>query len=202
MTSVIWGWRLEAMLGFVALILLKFSVAFGGFGIILVGGVLAGTSWQLPELRRGIASALKEARDRRRIVTALWRCLIVGRYGYVPRTARTAELPIGRRYLLALPTGLHFAELELRVGELAAELRAREVRVVVIPQSAGYVELVVVMSVGLRRRHFPDGDGADILARSASPRARRYSGERGPTPLPCLACLHSGHRINERVLLS
>jgi hypothetical protein len=29
-----------------------------------------------------------------------------------------------------------------------------------------------VMSVGLRRRHFPNGDGADILARSASPHAR------------------------------
>jgi hypothetical protein len=59
-----------------------------------------------------------------------------------------------------------------------------------------------VMSVGLRRRHFPDGDGADILARSANSHARGYAGERGPTPLLCLACLQSGHRIDERVLLS
>jgi S-DNA-T family DNA segregation ATPase FtsK/SpoIIIE len=35
-------------------------------------------------------------------------------------------------------------ELNTRVGELAADLRAREVRFVALPQSAGYVELVVI----------------------------------------------------------
>jgi hypothetical protein len=77
-------------------------------------------------------------------MNALWRCQTVGRYGYAPRIEKTADTSIGRRHLLAVPTGLHFAELESQAGELAAELRAREIRFVALPQSAGFVELVVV----------------------------------------------------------
>jgi len=123
---------------------MKVMTVFDGFGVIAVGGLLVFTSWQVPALLKSTARALKEASDRRRVMNALWRCQIVGRYGYAPSIAKTADTPFGRRYLLALPTGLHFAELESRGGELAAELRAREVRFVALPQSAGYVELVVV----------------------------------------------------------
>jgi FtsK/SpoIIIE family len=144
MASAVWGWRLEASLGLISLILLNVVSVFGGFGVIIVGGLLALTSWQVPALLKDTASALKEAGDRRRVMNALWRCQIIGRYGYAPRISKTADSPIGRRYLLGLPTGLHFAELETRAGELAAELRAREIRFVALPQSAGFVELVVV----------------------------------------------------------
>jgi hypothetical protein len=144
MASVIWGWRLETSLWFGAIVLARATLAFGLVGILVVGPLLAVTWWQLPEVHENLRSSLREARDRRRIVKSFRRCHIVGRYGYTPRIAKTADSPIGRRYLLAMPTGLHWAELDTRVGELAAELRAREVRFVALPQSAGYVELVVI----------------------------------------------------------
>jgi len=144
MASVIWGWRLEMSLWFGTLLLLRAALAFGLLGLLLVSALGGTTWWQLPEVHTSLISSLHEARDRRRILKSLRRCQIVGRYGYTPRIEKTADSPIGRRYLLALPTGLHFAELETRVGELAADLRAREVRFVALPQSAGYIELVVV----------------------------------------------------------
>lgn len=142
--SVIWGWRLEATLAFAALIVLRAATAFGPLGVIVLGGLLTASCWQLPEARSSLSDSLKEARDRRVLVSAMTRCQVVGRYGYAPRIAKTANSPIWRRYLLALPTGLHLAELEPRSGELAAELRAREVRFIGLAQTAGYVELHVI----------------------------------------------------------
>jgi hypothetical protein len=144
MASVIWGWRLEMSLGFGALVLFRAALAFGGVGLFVVAAFVVATWWQLPEVRASLANSLHEAQDRRRLMRSLRRCQIVGRYGYTPRIAKTADSPIGRRYLLALPNGLHLTELETRVGELAAELRAREVRFVALARSAGYVELVVI----------------------------------------------------------
>ena len=144
MASVIWGWRLETSLWFSSIVLARAALAFGVVGLLVVGLLLAVMWWQLPEVHESLRSSLREARDRRRILKSFRRCQIVGRYGYTPRIAKTADSPIGRRYLLALPTGLHSAELDTRVGELAADLRAREVRFVALPQSAGYVELAVI----------------------------------------------------------
>ena len=155
MASAVWGWRLEASLGFVALILMKVVTDFGAFGVIAVSGLLVLTSWQVPELLKDTTRAFMEASDRRRVMNALWRCQIVGRYGYAPRIEKTADTSIGRRYLLAVPTGLHFAELESRSGELAAELRSREIRFVALPQSAGFVELVVVRKESFGREPIP-----------------------------------------------
>jgi hypothetical protein len=165
MASVIWGWRLETSLWFGAIVLTRAALAFGLVGIFVVGLLLAVTWWQLPEVHESLRSSLREARDRRRILKSFRRCQIIGRYGYTPRIAKTADSPIGRRYLLAMPTGLHWAELDTRVGELAAELRAREVRFVALPQSAGYVELVVI-----RRESFSREPMVSPLCRG-----RRYS---------------------------
>jgi S-DNA-T family DNA segregation ATPase FtsK/SpoIIIE len=129
---------------FGAIVLVRAALAFGVVGVLVIAVLVATTRWQLPEVHESLMNSLREARDRRRILTSFRRCQIIGRYGYTPRIAKTASSPIGRRYLLALPTGLHLAELETRGGELAAELRAREVRFVALPQSAGYVELVVI----------------------------------------------------------
>jgi hypothetical protein len=155
MTSVIWGWRLEASLGLVAVILFTAASDLGDLGIVVAASLLGFVNWQMPELRGNAARALSEARDCRRVMTSLWRCQIIGRYGYAPRIAKTATTPIGRRYLLALPTGLHFDELESRAGEFAAELRAREVRFVALRQSAGYVELVVIRREPFGREPIP-----------------------------------------------
>lgn len=155
MTSFIWGWRLEATLGFVTLILLRAATAFGGLGVIVTGSLLAATCWQLPDVRVNLRKALQESHDRRYLTSALRRCQILGRYGYVPRIEKTAESPIGRRYLLALPTGLHLAELETRTGELASQLRAREVRFIALAQTAGYVELHVIRRESFNREPIP-----------------------------------------------
>jgi hypothetical protein len=152
MASVIWGWRLEVSLWFGALVLVKATLAFGVVGLLVVGTLFAATKWQLPEIQASLISSLREARDRRRVLTSFRRCQIIGRYGHTPRIEKTADSPIGRRYLLALPTGLHLAELETRVGELAAEMRAREIRFVALPQSAGYIELVVVRRASFGRK--------------------------------------------------
>jgi len=138
------GWRLEVSMWFGSIVLARAALAFGLVGILVMGFLLAVTWRQVPEIHESLRSSLREARDRRRILKSFRRCQIVGRYGYTPRIAKTADSPIGRRYLLSLPTGLHFAELDTRVGELAADLRARDVRFVALPQSAGYVELVVI----------------------------------------------------------
>jgi hypothetical protein len=151
MASVIWGWRLETSLCFGALVVVRAALAFGVGGPVVVGALVIATRWQLPEVHESLLSSLCEARDRRRILTSFRRCQIIGRYGYTPRITKTADSPIGRRYLLALPTGLHFAELETRAGELAAELRARQVRFVALPQSAGFVELVVIRRESFNR---------------------------------------------------
>lgn len=151
MASVIWGWRLEGTLGFATLILLRAGAAFGELGFIAIAGILAATYWQLPEVRTNLVRALQESRDRRYLMSALRRCQILGRYGYVPRIEKTADSLIGRRYLLALPTGLHLAELETRTGELAAQLQAREVRFIALPQTAGYVELHVIRAESFSR---------------------------------------------------
>ena len=43
---------------------------------------------------------------------AFWHCAIVGRNGDVPRVERSAPLPVGRRYLVSLPPGLHAEALD------------------------------------------------------------------------------------------
>ncbi|MGB8195551.1 MAG: FtsK/SpoIIIE domain-containing protein [Acidimicrobiales bacterium] len=59
---------------------------------------------------------------------------------------RSASLPVGRRYLVSVPPGLHAEALAERSAELAATLGVREVRVKEFRDSARYVELAVIWS--------------------------------------------------------
>jgi S-DNA-T family DNA segregation ATPase FtsK/SpoIIIE len=59
---------------------------------------------------------------------------------------RSAKLPIGWRYLVSLPPGLHFEVLKSRAPEVAAALGVREVRVKKYVPNAKYLELAVIWS--------------------------------------------------------
>jgi DNA segregation ATPase FtsK/SpoIIIE-like protein len=83
-------------------------------------------------------------REHRWLHAALWQCAIIGRNGSTPKVLRSASLPVGRRYLLRLPIGLHAELLQRSCLELAAALGVREVRVKASPVNTSYVELVVI----------------------------------------------------------
>jgi hypothetical protein len=89
---------------------------------------------------------MRTNRDHRRFHAALWHCVIIGRNGSIPTVIRSASLPVGRRYLLQLPIGLHAALLQKSSLELAAALGAREVRIKASSVNASYVELAVIRS--------------------------------------------------------
>ena len=72
--------------------------------------------------------------------------MVIGRNGSIPKVVRSAVLPVGQRYLLELPIGLHAQLLERSALELAAALGAREVRVKASPVNTRYVELAVIRS--------------------------------------------------------
>jgi hypothetical protein len=99
-----------------------------------------------PDVRRQLLNHMRTNRDHRRLHAALWHCVIVGRNGSIPKVIRSASLPVGRRYLLQLPIGLHAALLQKSALELAVALGAREVRVKASPVNPRYVELAVIRS--------------------------------------------------------
>lgn len=147
---VIWGWRLELALGAGALTALSISQRVGFAGPLLVTALVAFALHLRPDLRESLARQLRTNREQRWIHAAFWHCVVVGRNGTIPKVVRSAPLPVGRRFLVALPIGLHYELMKSRAPELAAALGVREVRVKPIVQSARYVELVVV-----RSRAFP-----------------------------------------------
>lgn len=154
MTSVLWGWRLEGALLLGSYVALRLSSLAGSGGPVLLVGLAAIGTWQLPKVRRALTERLRVARGRRVVTAALWRCQIIGRDGRVPRIVRVTELAVGRGYLLRLPAGLHAATLEPRVPEIAAAIGAREARLRPLASSAAFAELVVVTRDVLQYRIF------------------------------------------------
>ena len=146
MSLFIWGWRLE--LGLIAggLVVLSISQRLGPTGLLLAAALVVLVLYSRPDLRERLRRSAGTNRTERRLHAALWHCVIVGRNGTVPRVVRSTRLPIGRRFLVKLPIGLHFEALKVRAPELAAALGVREVRVKVVPQNARYLEIVVVES--------------------------------------------------------
>ena len=144
MGLLIQGWRLEIGLSVATLVALAISTRVGPVGPFLVGaGVLALFRLQ-PELGQRLTRAVRENREARRLDYAFWHCAVIGRTGRTPRVERTAALPVGRRYLVSLPIGLHCDALRARESELAAALGVREVRIKPIAESARYVEVAVI----------------------------------------------------------
>jgi DNA segregation ATPase FtsK/SpoIIIE-like protein len=142
--SAIWGWRFEIGLSVLGFGVLLIVVAMGWLGTSLSLGAAVALAVTRPDLQSELTKRLTLNSDLRIMTNALLRCQIVGRNGTVPKIVKTAPLPIGRRYLAALPAGLYVEALEDRSQELAAALHAREVRILSVPQSAGYAEIVVI----------------------------------------------------------
>jgi len=144
MATAIWGWRLELLLSGSTLIVLAVSARVVSFGPLLVAAVVVLVLRQRPNFRRRLFHQMQTNRDHRWLNAALWHCAIVGRNGSAPKVVRSAALPVGRRYLLELPIGLHAELLHRSALELAAALGAREVRVKASPVNTRYVELAVI----------------------------------------------------------
>jgi DNA segregation ATPase FtsK/SpoIIIE-like protein len=115
-----------------------------------------------PELRAGLDSAMRENRRRRWLNAALWHCAVIGRNGDIPRVVRSASLPVGCRYLISLPVGLHFEAMKSREAELAAALSVREVRVKPYSSNARYVEFAIIWS-----NAFPKSITSPLLQRQS-----------------------------------
>lgn len=146
MAQAIWGWRLELVLGLGTIVLLSISTRLGSLGpvVALLGLVLL--NQVRPELRQQIQRKMKINREERWLHAAFWHCMVVGRTGHIPKVVRSARLPVGHRYLVLLPIGLHLESMKDVCPELASALSVREVRVKAIPQNARYVEVIVVRS--------------------------------------------------------
>jgi len=146
MATAIWGWRLELLLTGGTLVVLVISARVVSFGPLLVAAVVFMALRQRPNIRRQLLHQMQTNRDHRWLHAAFWHCAIVGRNGSTPKVVRSAALPVGRRYLLELPIGLHAELLQRSALELAAALGAREVRVKASPVNTRYVELAVIRS--------------------------------------------------------
>ena len=146
MATAIWGWRLEIFLTVSSLLVLTIATRIDAEGpFLIVAFVLAGLRLR-PNIRRQLLHHMSTNRDHRRIHAALWHCVIIGRRGSIPKVIQSASLPVGRRYLLHLPIGLHAALIQKSALELAAALGAREVRIKASPVNSSYVELVIIRS--------------------------------------------------------
>ena len=146
MSLFIWGWRLELGLGATALVVLSIAESLGSAGPLLATAAVGLALHERPDLRERVARRTQTSRAERRLHAALWHCVIVGRNGTIPKVMRSARLPIGRRFLVNLPIGLHYETVKARAPELAAALGVREVRVKAVPQNARYLEIIVVES--------------------------------------------------------
>jgi hypothetical protein len=142
--SLVQGWRYEVTVASSALAIFVVAVNLDWLGTVLLVVLVIVAAEDQPNLHRDLATRLATNRNLRQVTNALWRCQIVGRNGQVPKIVKSAALPIGRRYLALLPVGLYVSALEDRSPELAAALHARAVRILPIPQSAGYAEIVVI----------------------------------------------------------
>jgi len=146
MATAIWGWRLEIFLTVGSFLVLAISARIDSVGPFLVAAFVLAALHLRPDIRRQLLHHMQTNRDHRLLHAALWHCVIIGRNGSIPKVVRSASLPVGRRYLLKLPIGLHAALLERSSLGLAAALGAREVRIKVSPVNASYVELAVIRS--------------------------------------------------------
>jgi len=161
MATAIWGWRLEILLTSGTLIVLVIAAHVTSLGPWLVAAAVMVTLHQRPDLRRRLRHHMQTNREHRWLHAALWHCAIVGRNGSTPKVVRSTALPVGRRYLLKLPIGLHAELLQRSALELAAALGAREVRVKASPVNTRYVELAVI-----RKNAFPKSLRSPLVNRS------------------------------------
>ena len=158
MASVIWGWRLELALSLGTLFVLVISARIISFGPVVLAVVALLVLRNRPQVRKDLERQMHTNREHRNLHAAFWHCAVVGRNGTTPKVVRSAKLPVGQRYLVSLPIGLHFELMQQVAPELAAALGAREVRVKRYAQSASYVEIAVI-----RSNAFPKTFGSPLI---------------------------------------
>ena len=142
--TAVQGWGQEIATTFVSFIVMATSLAIVSWGPYFVVGCVTFVLWRRPDIRCRLKGGRTDRAATRRIHAALWLCMVVGRDGRIPQVRRVASTPVGFRYLLVLPIGLHFEAMEARAPELCAALGARQLKVMVVPESARYVELVEI----------------------------------------------------------
>jgi DNA segregation ATPase FtsK/SpoIIIE-like protein len=160
MASTIWGWRLELILSIGTLFILVISERIASVGPLAIAVIALLALRNRPEICRSLTRQMRSNRESRNLHAAFWHCAIVGRDGTTPKVVRSASLPVGQRYLVSLPIGLHFELMQKAAPELAAALGAREVRVKHYPHSARYVEIAVI-----RSNAFPRTFGSPLVNR-------------------------------------
>jgi DNA segregation ATPase FtsK/SpoIIIE-like protein len=143
---LLWGWRLEIALCSASLMILVLSETLSLAGPFVVIALVLLFLRARPEFLRRLTGKMQDNRYERWLHGAFWHCVVVGLNGDIPRVKRSAVLPVGRRFLVSVPPGLHAEALANRSAELAATLGVREVRVKEFRDSARYVELAIIWS--------------------------------------------------------
>ena len=124
--TAVQGWGQEIVATFVSFIVLLTSAVIVSWGPYFVLGCAVFVLWRRPDIRRRLMSDRQHRAAIRRVHAALWLCMVVGRDGRIPQVKRFASTPVGCRYLLLLPIGLHFEAMEARAPELCATGRSLE----------------------------------------------------------------------------
>lgn len=127
-TTVAWGWRLEAGLLLGAAIALRVAAILGPGGPVLLAGIVAISLWRVPRLRHALAGRFCDAARQRRFARALRLSGVVGPVGFAT-VGRSFPTPAGYRIVVRVPYGRHTGLLEDAATALAATLQVREVRV-------------------------------------------------------------------------
>ena len=140
--SAVQGWRLESGLGIGTFIVLLIAHLLAPWGPYFVLGVACFVLWQRPDLRQRYGARARARSLARPLEVAMWLCGVVGRDGRIPKVVGVTEIPVGRRFRLELPVGLHLDAMEARAPELAAALDARSLDVRAVKESARFVELI------------------------------------------------------------
>lgn len=138
------GWRREIAYSTVTVLVLLIarSVSPWTSYAVVVGAVvvLIGSA----DLRERIQSQWRDSSRERSLQAVFWWTDLVGRDGRLPTVRGIAATPVGARFLLRLPVGLHLGSIEDRLDELTATLNARSVSVRPTNRGARYVELSVI----------------------------------------------------------
>jgi hypothetical protein len=141
---MLWRWRLELVLVLgLAGVQRLLAAPIGELGAGLVVAVASGGAIAIPRLRRLLTRQLRSARVRR-----AWHRAVVdvglGSPFRLPRVTRVEAIAAGDRIRLRAPRGNSIADISARREELAACLRARDVRVLREPSSAAEGAVLVI----------------------------------------------------------
>jgi S-DNA-T family DNA segregation ATPase FtsK/SpoIIIE len=142
--SAVQGWRQEIAVTIFCFIVLAIATSVASWCPYAIAAVAAVLIWRRPNIRVRFQREAQLRSTSRRLHAAMWNCSILGRDGNIPQVKKNIQTPVGRRFLLRLPPGLHFELIEARAPEIASALGARQILVKAVRENAKYVELTQV----------------------------------------------------------